>query len=400
MRLMRISTHYRNYVEQFYRRNPGIDGLGYEEQYALYVADCFSWNDAWTRALQPFGYEVWEPVANAVLMQQAWAREHAVLLDPGDNVLKRITLAQIVWFQPEVLFVNSEAFDRKFLDQVRTEVRSIRLVFGWCGAVFQRLDNMKSYDFVLSNIKGLVKWFEEKGIRARYLMHGFDRAVLDRMKTHPESLPMDFSFIGSIFQYEGLHNDRAQLLGELARKSDLRIFADVPSPSIASVLTAGLNSSARHLVGRLMRGVGAAGDRSEGRVKGPSWNDYWIGRRAEEPVYGVRMFRALAASKVSLNNHIDLSRCEASNLRLFEATGVGSCLLTEEQANLRDILEPDEEVVTYENVDEAVEKVEYLLSHEEERKRIAKAGQQRVLSEHTLHHRAEELDEIVRAVLR
>jgi len=84
---------------------------------------------------------------------------------------------------------------------------------------------------------------------------------------------------------------------------------------------------------------------------------------------------------------------------LFEATGVGACLLTDWRENLSDLFEPDKEVLTYRSAAECVEKVNYILEHEDERLSIAAAGQLRTLREHTFDNRAARIDEIIRSVL-
>ena len=104
----------------------------------------------------------------------------------------------------------------------------------------------------------------------------------------------------------------------------------------------------------------------------------------------------LSDSKITLNTHIDISSEFASNMRLFEATGVGTCLLTERQENLKDIFEPDAEVVTYSCPEEAVEKANYLLTNADERKQIAEAGQQRTIKNHTFEQRAGQIDQMIR----
>ncbi len=86
-------------------------------------------------------------------------------------------------------------------------------------------------------------------------------------------------------------------------------------------------------------------------------------------------------------------------MRLFETTGVGACLLTDWKENLSELFEPDAEVLTYRSAEECVEKVNYILEHEEERRSIAAAGQLRTLREHTFDNRAARIDEIIRSVL-
>ena len=114
-------------------------------------------------------------------------------------------------------------------------------------------------------------------------------------------------------------------------------------------------------------------------------------------VWGFEMHRILAASPISLNVHTDKYTNHtvgetytgfATNMRLFESTGTGACLLTDWKSNLSDFFDPDREVVTYKSIDECVD-------HPANCKQIALAGQQRTLTEHTLEQRANQLDRIL-----
>ncbi|MNY21625.1 Spore protein YkvP [compost metagenome] len=124
-----------------------------------------------------------------------------------------------------------------------------------------------------------------------------------------------------------------------------------------------------------------------------------LSRSLRPSVFGLAMFQTLQQSRLSFNSHIDLSPRSASNMRMFEATGVGSCLVTDWKENIHTLFEPDREVVTYRSVDECLEKVRWLLDHPAEREAIAKAGQARTLREHTIPHRARRFDEILRSLL-
>ena len=128
--------------------------------------------------------------------------------------------------------------------------------------------------------------------------------------------------------------------------------------------------------------------------------DRIVHKRSYPAVYGLAMYSLLARSLLTLNSHVDISLMEAANMRLFEATGVGACVLTEDQKNLGEIFEPGKEVVTYSCKHDAVEKARYLLDHENVCKEIAKAGQKRVLRDHTFGHRVRLLDSIIQESLR
>jgi len=107
--------------------------------------------------------------------------------------------------------------------------------------------------------------------------------------------------------------------------------------------------------------------------------------------WGLAMYQALYNTKISLNLHIDAAGNNANNMRLYESTGVGTLLLTDAKDNLHTLFEPGKEVVAYHSAEDCIEKLNYYLSHEDERQAIAAAGQARTLKEHTYRHRMEEL---------
>jgi spore maturation protein CgeB len=111
--------------------------------------------------------------------------------------------------------------------------------------------------------------------------------------------------------------------------------------------------------------------------------------------WGLDMYRVLYESRIALNRHIAAAAQFANNMRLFESTGVGTLLLTDEKENLPQLFEPGREVVTYRGEGELVERVEHFLEHEDERAAIARAGQERTLREHTYEQRMRELLEIL-----
>ena len=75
-------------------------------------------------------------------------------------------------------------------------------------------------------------------------------------------------------------------------------------------------------------------------------------------------------------------------------------MVTDWKENITDLFEPDKEIVTYKSVDECIEKVKWLLDNSIEREKIARAGQERTLSAHTIENRASFLNEIIKKELK
>jgi spore maturation protein CgeB len=114
--------------------------------------------------------------------------------------------------------------------------------------------------------------------------------------------------------------------------------------------------------------------------------------------WGCEMYQVLRNSKITLNHHGDIAPY-ANNARLYEATGVGTLLITDWKENLHEMFEPDKEVVAYRNAEECAELIKYYLEHAEEREAVAHSGQGRTLKEHTYYQRMQQLVDIIRKYL-
>jgi len=89
------------------------------------------------------------------------------------------------------------------------------------------------------------------------------------------------------------------------------------------------------------------------------------------------------------------------NFRVFEAMMCGTLLLTERTPNgLFDIFREGEHLVTYspDSVDEATEKVSYLLQHPDQMRQIARAGREEIIKKHLPKHRAQTVHTILSTV--
>lgn len=78
-------------------------------------------------------------------------------------------------------------------------------------------------------------------------------------------------------------------------------------------------------------------------------------------------------------------------LRAFDILGAGGFLLTNYQADFADCYIPGEDFVYYESQSDLLNKIDYYLNHEDERKAIAESGFARTAANHTYRHRVEEI---------
>ena len=378
MRLLKLGIYHATYLRQFYAARPRLKTQSYDVQHETLIADGFGSADFWTSALNELGYETTDVIANAESLQKAWARENDCGFDERDWLFE-IAAAQIEKFRPEVLLVaDYTTFTADFLKSIRRECPSIQLILGWCGAPYADLSVMKEWDVALSCVPEMVAEFRAEGLESFHVNHAFAPRILSAVDTN--SAPgVDFAFVGSVLKQSRFHVERERLLLYLTEHTNLQIWSDVAKPATS------LRGKISEIFAR--------------RTVSANQIDQRLADRMHPPVFGLEMFQRLRDSRVVFNNHIDISPTSASNMRLFETTGTGACLLTDRKKNLPELFEPEKEVLTYASAEECVEKVRYILEHEDERRAIAEAGQRRTLRDHTFANRAARIDEIIRRSL-
>ncbi|MBU0515701.1 MAG: glycosyltransferase [Proteobacteria bacterium] len=103
------------------------------------------------------------------------------------------------------------------------------------------------------------------------------------------------------------------------------------------------------------------------------------------------------ATRVNLNLHsaVDVGGVDPEgdfvNPRTFEIAACGGFQLVDRRTLLTEFFEPDREIAVFRDLAELRAKLDHYLAHPEERRRLAEAGRQRVLAEHTYGHRMERM---------
>lgn len=112
--------------------------------------------------------------------------------------------------------------------------------------------------------------------------------------------------------------------------------------------------------------------------------------------YRQELAHIYSQSKIVINiSHTD----QIIPMRFFEAPAAGAMLLTQRsRSNGQDeLMREGSEYVSFDTIEDALEKVAYYLAHPHEREQIAAAGQQAVLANHTYAQRVAQLLQTVQA---
>jgi hypothetical protein len=368
MKFLIINTDYPTSLRSLYANYTGLEKRSYDDQMRVRMGSLFGVADFYSSNLRKLGYEAWDVHVNNGFMQKVWARENGIKLSfswprrfgirrhrfpeigPARNPkwMFEILAAQIKYFKPDVILNQSIGLSSKFFREVKPYAR---LLIGQHAAPLPEWLDLSVYDLIISSLPNLVDYFRRHGLPAEMHRLGFESSVLECLGEGEKTKSV--TFVGSLFS---VHASRRRWLDHVCRHVGVEVW-----------------------------GGGANGFPEDSAVfsyrKGTAW--------------GLEMYRILQSSRITLNHHIDVAECYANNLRLYEATGVGTLLITDWKENLREMFEPDKEVVAYRSPQECVELIQYYLEHDDERVAIASAGQRRTLGEHSYYQRMKELVEIV-----
>ena len=370
MKILYITTAYPEYISTL----PSVEKNSFKSSEKDFYHQSFSWADFWTEPMAKRGVEFWQITVNHRNLQQLWARDFH-LANPKPRP-PDIVIAQVLQFQPDVLFMDD--YNEELLDLIRAKCGSIKLVATWTGSALAPRNWIKKVDITLSCAPEVVERLNSLGHRAEHMNHVFAPKILERLKGIQSKPPEKATFIGQLLPGNEYHRARIKLISSL-----IPLGLKVYSPPW---------SARTHLNFLKSKLLGESSD--------IVWTSYARLQYARRPAcFGLNMYSTLSNSNVTLNVHADSSPKFASNMRLFEATGVGSCLLTDWKPNIRELFEPDHEIVTYKTADECREKLKFLLENPKIRQQIAENGQKRCLADHNIDRRADKMLEIFRKYL-
>ena len=373
MKFLIVNTDYSGFLQSLYAQHPGLANRSYAEQMQVRMESLFGVADFYSRNLRQQGHSAWEIHANNTALQHAWARENEVRLPADtrwqfrlrrgmvpwltrlktDRWFNAILTAQIQHYQPDVLL--NQAMDSIPSSFFATQKSHVRCLVGQHAATaLPATEDWRCYDLCLSSFPPTVDWFRSQGLRAELQRLAFEPRVLQSLQNRPKSIPI--SFVGS---FHPIHNTRTEWLEGLCRDFAIKVW----TPDLDRLPPASA-----------------------------------IRQSYAGTVWGTAMYQVLHDSRITLNHHGNIPPF-ANNYRLYEATGVGALLMTDWKANLQEMFDLGKEVVAYRSNEECAELLRHYLSHPDEAAKIARAGQQRTLQEHTFANRMEEFVATVRKLI-
>ena len=367
MKFLIIDYYYPEFLNTFYNKNSNIDHKNYNELKKIIFDYCFGTANFYSTNLTKLGHITEEIIFNNEILQRQWAKEHGIKFFNGLfndklflnkffklNWKEKILKEQIKEFKPDVIYCqNLKIPGNIFLKKIK---KLTKLIVGQiaCPTVFDK-KLFSEYDLILTSFPHYVERFKEVGINSEYFKIGFEASILDKLKESDKKY--NVVFVGGISKH---HTSAIETFEYLAENTKIDFW---------------------------------------GYGKEQLSSDSPIIKNHRGEAWGIDMYNILFNSKISINRHIDAAENFANNMRLYESTGVGAMLITDYKDNLNELFEIGREIETYKSKEELLDKINYYLTHEDKRQKIALAGQARTLKDHNYGIRMKELINILNKYL-
>ncbi len=406
MKIFFIVNHYEDSLKNLYRENKALQSMSFTQQMIELKSHTLMPGFLWAKALMEQGFEVVYYYSNAYYCQKKWAEENNISYDEK-NWEADISVAQIAHEKPDVLFSLdwSELYGPHFIERCKSA--GAKFVVGWCGEAHPPIAFFKNHDVVFSCDPQNVKNFNTQGLKAFHINHAFSPSILEMVEKEctANEKSIDVGLIGSFLVGKSFHSHRAKIISEILREIPAEVYGRIympDKPYIGSlpkkILYHGALKPSFRIIEKLTKKAAEIPGYSTHRSFQENlqfYNDFkLISEHAHAPLYGIEMFKVLKNFKITLNVHSENTPF-AGNMRMFESTGMGTCLLNDDKENISDLFIPDEEIVVYKNAAEAKDKIKYLLKNEAARKKISAAGQARTLKDHNHSARVKQMMEII-----
>lgn len=415
-RIIRISgIQFAKIPYELCKKYPQFQVASYHEKQKLVFQNFYVHFDSFSFWMSKLGHECHEILYDFKLLQQTWAKENGIFYHE-----KKVLFAQIQKIKPDILYfqdvLSMSLSEMKSLKKRFPFLKKIIIFRGFPSETKDLFAKFQLADLVLLGSPKLLSKCRKNNINVYLFPHFFDERVLEKIAFQPNH---EFSFIGSSgYGYHFDHYPRYHLLKQLLEKTNIKVWVDEPTkPILISCLKQSIKNGLYQILPlipntilqnlkmimpiKLRRMADTAifckrilGDKNIKIARVPL-KDFFP--KAIYPgLYGIDLFQVMKNSKVVLNKHSLHADGFVDNMRMFQVTGVGSCLLTDAGKNLNDLYDIDNEIITYNCLEECIEKSRHLLNHEKLRKTIAINGQKRTLKDHTAKKRFEMLNNLIK----
>ena len=350
MKIQFLTSYYPPFLNKFYLSLPDIKELSYDNILNLLLKQHFADTGALHHHVKKAGYESFIIISNCEILQKKWAQECGFVYTEA-NWMVEIAFEQIKQFKPDVFYLE---YVYEFFGSFVKEIKPYcKYIVSWISSPLNESISLKGLDLIFSSTPAFVQLFKDRGFHSEYMHPAFDVRILDQIK-NPKLKDIPFSFVGG---WSEVHINRKIALTELVKKTPIKLWGYSYKKTY----------SKRSL------------DFYENLIVKKNGN---ILKAYNGETWGLDMYNIIQRSSITFNIHESLLNGYVGNMRMFEASGVGTMILNDEGINLPKLFVPDKEIVTYSSIDDAIEKANYYICYPEKALEIGLNAQKRTVSEY------------------
>lgn len=420
------------YLNLFKKKFSGSET--FSELQTIYERENLFFPKGWLKSEQCENYLVENVIYADYLSQITWALENGrENIINTENFLDEVLIEQISAFKADIVFFNTGAMyrvDRKLRNQIRNRCKTVKFITGSWGDELPKDETYHSYlgdlDLIFSCTLGYFQDMRNEGLSTSYLPSSFNEYV-DYKKTVKN---IDVCFIGTTGYLELDHFERYKKLDRIffLLKEEKIKFSLVTKEKTVGLLTMLRNSTLLALLAFIIPTFQLKIIIKIARFLRANSTVNWLNSILKYKSYGIKLstlfrilsslskdkisyylrngqlskkyksfykkpylyvseyYSALSNSKIVLNLHRDEDN-DFGNIRCFEATGVGSCLLTDRAEKLSNLFNVGTEIIGFSTPEECVIKIKNLLADPLKLSEISLKSQLRVQNEHLQAHR-------------
>ena len=376
-KLLEVNSLYQKYLDFFYTNHSDYINKSYSALYNDIMEDCFAECNFLHKNLEKLGVETKLIYYNDKNLQYKY-------YDDNQTDLFKIFLRQIKEFNPDILYISDlGTFSIKQLTIIKEQLKKTSKMVAWHFTIVNGFEeHLSLFDEVYTGSKYILNLIKPYSKSVKLLYHAFEPEILNKIKLQKRYNKLLFA--GSIFLGEEIHNNRIDLFGELNKKNiDFDLYGNIYGSF--------LPESKKELIKFFIK--------NDTLQKKRYIIEKQIKRKLKPSLYGLSYYNLLSNYSICMNQHVKIAGTGAGNMRMFEVTGVGTCLITDDKVENVDLFLPDEEIVVYKNYDELIEKVNWLINNPYEAQKIAKKGQERTIREHNYFNKAYTLNNYIKELL-
>jgi hypothetical protein len=327
---------YSPHIPLFEQKYDITDDTDFETLRRLVVDDGYCSTYILKPALEHRPEQVFFTIWDYERLQWKWADEHGL----KSRDLSEIKLAQLEEYKPDVFYNMSAFCDGEFINRLgkRKDQKNVY----WNGIIQPSPMTFPDYDGQLTLHRPYVEYWRKKGLKALELQPGIP-ASWDQYCSSEKKI--DVLFYGQYFR--GMFDNRNRLIEDLLR------YKQHSGRDIRCHL---MYTERRPTIFRIPK-------LPRTRIRSPfvTFPSKVVRNNSLSPLYGETLYRTIAQSKIAVNAYTNDNVDYKSNMRLFEAIGLGAFVISE-AGNYPKGLEPGVDFYTYRDSAEMIAQIERVLT--------------------------------------